>query len=112
MRSVRAGDVSPNTNGTYCMDTGLPCDPVHSTCNGKSEMCVGRGPGKVRWHCGSPFPAAGLRRRSCGQRTAVCQDMFESTRIIAEKQFGAAKQLYDTATEELVGPVRAVLLAP
>jgi hypothetical protein len=38
--------------------------------------------------------------------------MFESTRIIAEKQFGAAKQLYDTATEELVGPVRAVLLAP
>ena len=92
------------------MDTGLPCDPVHSTCNGKSEMCVGRGPGKVRWRL--PLPAAGLR----SPLVDCCQDMFESTRIIAEKQFGAAKQLYDTATEELVGPVRAVpsarLLAP
>lgn len=29
------GDVSPNTRGPHCMDTGLPCDAVHSTCNGK-----------------------------------------------------------------------------
>ena len=34
-------------------------------------------------------------------------DMFESTRIIAEKQFVAAKQLYDAASEELAGPVDA-----
>ena len=59
-----------------------------------------------------PLSGRWSSHKACGQRTAVCQDMFESTRIIAEKQFGAAKQLYDTATEELVGPVRAVLLAP
>ena len=29
------GDVSPNTRGPHCIDTGLPCDSEHSTCNGK-----------------------------------------------------------------------------
>lgn len=29
------GDVSPNTKGPHCLDTGLPCDVVHSTCHGK-----------------------------------------------------------------------------
>ena len=28
------GDVSPNTKGPHCIDTGLPCDTTHSTCNG------------------------------------------------------------------------------
>ena len=39
------GDVSPNVLGTFCIDTGLPCDFNHSTCNGKNELCYGRGPG-------------------------------------------------------------------
>lgn len=26
------GDVSPNTKGGRCINTGLPCDFVHSTC--------------------------------------------------------------------------------
>jgi Neutral/alkaline non-lysosomal ceramidase, N-terminal len=39
------GDVSPNVLGAFCIDTGLPCDFNHSTCNGKNELCYGRGPG-------------------------------------------------------------------
>ena len=39
------GDTSPNTQGAFCNDTGLPCDPIHSTCNGRNELCMGRGPG-------------------------------------------------------------------
>ena len=31
--------------------------------------------------------------------------MFESTQIIGRKQYNKAKQLFDSATEELVGPV-------
>ncbi len=42
------GDTSPNIMGAYCMDTGLPCDPLHSTCNGRNELCIGRGPGMWR----------------------------------------------------------------
>ena len=33
-----SGDVSPNTAGARCIDTGLPCDYETSTCNG--EVCV------------------------------------------------------------------------
>ena len=29
------GDVSPNTKGPHCIDTGEKCDFNHSTCNGK-----------------------------------------------------------------------------
>ncbi|XP_010509237.1 PREDICTED: neutral ceramidase [Camelina sativa] len=73
------GDVSPNTLGTFCIDTGLPCDFNHSTCNGKNELCYGRGPG---------YP-----------------DEFESTRIIGEKQFKMAVQLFNKATEKLQGKI-------
>ena len=31
--------------------------------------------------------------------------MFESTQIIGRKQYNKAKQLFDSATEELEGPV-------
>jgi neutral ceramidase len=76
--ATNLGDISPNTNGTYCMDTGLPCDRIHSTCNGKNEQCVGRGPGS---------------------------DMFESTKIIGANQFTKAHELYDNASSLLSGPV-------
>jgi neutral ceramidase len=36
------GDVSPNTEGAKCLDTGLPCDYKLSTCNGRNEMCIAR----------------------------------------------------------------------
>ncbi|XP_044499421.1 neutral ceramidase 2 isoform X2 [Mangifera indica] len=73
------GDVSPNTLGAFCTDSGLPCDFNHSTCNGKNELCYGRGPG---------YP-----------------DEFESTRIIGEKQFRKAVELFSKATEQLKGTV-------
>lgn len=41
---ANVGDTSPNTLGPICMDTGDPCDAVHSTCGGKVEQCIGRGP--------------------------------------------------------------------
>ena len=74
--STNLGDVSPNTDGPKCQDTGLPCDIEHSTCNGRffsssepqsnnqslnrTQMCIASGPGS---------------------------DMFESTKIIAERQY-------------------------
>ncbi|CAB4284653.1 unnamed protein product [Prunus armeniaca] len=73
------GDVSPNVLGAFCIDTGLPCDFNHSTCNGKNELCYGRGPG---------YP-----------------DEFESTRIIGERQFRKAVELFDKATVKLKGKV-------
>ncbi|KAF3324499.1 neutral ceramidase-like isoform X1 [Carex littledalei] len=73
------GDVSPNVLGTFCIDTGLPCDFNHSTCNGKNELCYGRGPG---------YP-----------------DEFESTRIIADRQFEKAVELFNSASEKIQGKV-------
>ncbi|CAL9774845.1 unnamed protein product [Musa acuminata subsp. burmannicoides] len=73
------GDVSPNVLGAFCNDTGLPCDFNHSTCNGKNELCYGRGPG---------YP-----------------DEFESTRIIGDRQFVKAVELFDTASELVKGKV-------
>merc|ERR1719295_1938548 len=41
--STNLGDVSPNLKGPHCADTGLPCDLVHSTCNGRTELCWAAG---------------------------------------------------------------------
>ncbi|XP_042514234.1 neutral ceramidase 1-like isoform X2 [Macadamia integrifolia] len=73
------GDVSPNVLGTFCIDTGLPCDFNHSTCGGKNELCNGRGPGHP--------------------------DQFESTRIIGERQFKKAVDLFKKASEKLKGKI-------
>lgn len=76
---TNCGDVSPNVLGAFCIDTGLPCDFNHSTCGGKNELCYGRGPG---------YP-----------------DEFESTRIIGERQFKKAVELFDKATEQVKGKI-------
>ncbi|KAE8770568.1 neutral ceramidase [Hordeum vulgare] len=73
------GDVSPNVLGTFCIDTHLPCDFNHSTCNGKNELCYGRGPG---------YP-----------------NEFESTRIIGNRQFLKAVDLFNSASEEIQGKI-------
>ncbi|KAM3253513.1 hypothetical protein ACQJBY_047539 [Aegilops geniculata] len=73
------GDVSPNVLGAFCIDTNLPCDFNHSTCNGKNELCYGRGPG---------YP-----------------NEFESTRIIGNRQFMKAVDLFNSASEELQGKI-------
>ncbi|KAL7567820.1 hypothetical protein ACA910_000568 [Epithemia clementina (nom. ined.)] len=68
--STNLGDVSPNTAGPRCLDSGLSCEPGTSTCNGRNELCVAFGPGR---------------------------DMFESTEIIGQKQFQKANELLDSA---------------
>ncbi|KAG8235133.1 hypothetical protein J437_LFUL012329, partial [Ladona fulva] len=80
--SSNLGDVSPNINGPRCIDTGEPCDMLSSTCNGETGKCISSGPGK---------------------------DMYESTKIIAERMYGKAKELYsDPSAKEIIGPVKAI----
>merc|ERR1711970_1051580 len=81
--STNLGDVSPNTMGPRCIDTGLPCDTEHSTCDGRTQMCIAFGPGK---------------------------DMFESTKIIAERQFKKSFELFSNPENyvELSGPVQYI----
>nr|GMD46635.1 neutral ceramidase-like [Ipomoea batatas] len=73
------GDVSPNVAGAVCTDTGLPCDFNYSTCNGNNQLCIGRGPG---------YP-----------------DEILSTRMIGERQFQKAVDLFTSATDELTGKI-------
>ncbi|CAH8666127.1 unnamed protein product [Schistosoma bovis] len=75
------GDVSPNTAGPRCIDTGLPCDFVHSSCGGRAQNCIAYGPGS---------------------------DMFESTKLIAYKQFEKAWLLFNNATTEINGPINFI----
>ncbi|XP_039472085.1 neutral ceramidase [Oreochromis aureus] len=75
--SSNLGDVTPNTRGPYCVNTGLPCDYLNSSCPiGGTTMCLASGPG---------------------------EDMFESTRIIGHNVYLKAKELYANAVEEVTG---------
>lgn len=79
------GDVSPNTAGPRCIDTGLPCDPMASTCGNppRNEMCIASGPGR---------------------------DMFESTKIIAYHQYKKSRQLFLNESQQIpiTGPISVV----
>lgn len=83
---ANVGDTSPNTQGAFCMDTGQPCDAVHSTCDGRVQQCIGRGPG---W-----------------------PDHFNSTRIIATKQADKAKELLLDETHRIEGNLRPERIVP
>jgi len=73
------GDVSPNIEGPRCQDTGNRCDYATSTCSdGHVQKCIASGPGR---------------------------DMFESTKIIGQRQADKATSLYRTATQKLSGPI-------
>ncbi|KAM9336979.1 neutral ceramidase [Symphorus nematophorus] len=75
--SSNLGDVSPNTKGPHCVNTGLPCDYLNSSCPvGGTKMCMAFGPG---------------------------DDMFDSTRIIGHNVYRKAKELYASADEEVTG---------
>uniref|UniRef100_A0A8C3MSL8 Neutral ceramidase n=1 Tax=Geospiza parvula TaxID=87175 RepID=A0A8C3MSL8_GEOPR len=77
--SSNLGDVSPNTRGPFCTNTGESCDNPQSTCPiGGAAMCMAKGPGK---------------------------DMFESTRIIGQNIYLKAKELYEKASQEVTGPL-------
>ncbi|NXK88637.1 ASAH2 ceramidase, partial [Formicarius rufipectus] len=77
--SSNLGDVSPNTRGPTCVNTGESCDNPQSTCPiGGATMCMAKGPGN---------------------------DMFESTRIIGQNIYLKAKELYEKASQEVRGPL-------
>ncbi|KAM7542913.1 hypothetical protein Aperf_G00000018721 [Anoplocephala perfoliata] len=79
------GDVSPNSRGASCIDTGAPCNPLTSTCSdGKVQKCIAYGPG-------------------------VHGDMFESTRLIAQLQYEKARELYMMASRELFDAATEVI---
>ncbi|GMN34836.1 hypothetical protein TIFTF001_004925 [Ficus carica] len=73
------GDVTPNVLGAFCNDSGEPCDFTHSSCHGDNQLCLGRGPG---------YP-----------------DEILSTKIIGDRQFIKAVDLFMSATEQLTGKV-------
>ncbi|XP_008198715.3 neutral ceramidase-like [Tribolium castaneum] len=80
--STNLGDVSPNTKGPICVDTGEACDFVSSTCNGNSKVCIASGPGET---------------------------MFESTKIIGEKLYDKALELFEDKNGfEISGSVKFI----
>eukprot|EP00094_Tigriopus_californicus_P008850 TCALIF_08531-PA protein Name:"Similar to ASAH2 Neutral ceramidase (Homo sapiens)" AED:0.15 eAED:0.15 QI:0/0/0/0.9/1/1/10/0/689 len=79
--ATNLGDTSPNLNGPKCRDTGLPCDTEHSTCDGRNWECIAMGPG---------------------------EDMFESTYMIADRQYQKARELLANRDFELTGAVNFV----
>jgi len=82
---ANVGDTSPNTQGAFCQDTGLPCKYEDSTCDGKAQQCWGRGPA---------FPS----------------NDTESCHIIATKQAKVAKSLHRDTTSHtpIIGKVRSL----
>ncbi|XP_061491416.1 neutral ceramidase [Rhineura floridana] len=78
--SSNLGDVSANTNGPHCINTGESCENFNNYCpEGGSQMCIATGPGK---------------------------DMLESTQIIGRNIYLKAKELSTKASEEINGPIR------
>ncbi|XP_049948668.1 neutral ceramidase-like isoform X1 [Schistocerca serialis cubense] len=81
--SSNLGDVSPNTAGPRCKETGRSCDPLSSTC--------ARAPDGRQEHCYSPGPGT---------------DMFDSTRIVAKRLAGKASELWRSSNaREVTGPI-------
>ena len=80
------GDVSPNTKGPHCIDTGLPCDFNHSTCDGK--VCANQEGGSSTYD--SVVHKCFVQNEKC-IAFGPGKDMFDSTRIIGEKQYTLGK---------------------
>ncbi|XP_063819319.1 putative neutral ceramidase C [Pseudophryne corroboree] len=79
--SSNLGDVTPNTRGPHCINTGLSCENPTSTCpEGGVTACVATGPGA---------------------------DIFESTHIIGEQIFKKAKDFYNAASRKLLATVNS-----
>ncbi|KAJ3194841.1 hypothetical protein HK101_001790 [Irineochytrium annulatum] len=74
-----AGDVSPNTSGGRCTDTGAPCDGTASSCGGKYQKCIARGPG---------YEEGGMRL---------------STKLIGTYQYHAAKAVAESSATPMTG---------
>ncbi|XP_061665839.1 neutral ceramidase isoform X2 [Syngnathoides biaculeatus] len=75
--SSNLGDVSPNVRGPRCVNSGLACDYLNSSCpEGGTKECQAFGPG---------------------------EDMFDSTRIIGLNIYRKARELYADAADEVTG---------
>ncbi|CAH1134646.1 unnamed protein product [Ceutorhynchus assimilis] len=80
--STNLGDVSPNTKGPKCINTGEDCDYQTSTCDGENKYCIASGPGK---------------------------DMYESTEIIATRIASKSIELLNSnSAVEVTGPIKFV----
>ncbi|XP_070801768.1 neutral ceramidase [Pituophis catenifer annectens] len=80
--SSNLGDVSPNTKGPHCINTGEPCENMGNYCLiGGAKFCIATGPGK---------------------------DMFQSTQIIGTHVYSNAKEIYMKASKKLDGPISSV----
>ncbi|KAI8869991.1 Neutral/alkaline nonlysosomal ceramidase [Ramicandelaber brevisporus] len=88
--STNLGDVSPNTLGARCIDTGLPCDYQSSTCpagdpKANSAKCIAFGPGYE-------------------------VSVYEPARINGQKQFDKAYELFNAADLKTIhGPIQAAM---
>ncbi|CAO1418967.1 unnamed protein product [Diamesa serratosioi] len=79
--STNLGDVSPNIKGPKCQMTGLSCDILSSTCPNK-DLCIASGPGT---------------------------NMFDSTKIIANRMYkGASQLLNEKGGREVTGSIKFV----
>ncbi|XP_053548878.1 neutral ceramidase [Bombina bombina] len=79
--SSNLGDVTPNTKGPHCINTGDSCENPTSTCPiGGISTCMAKGPG---------------------------DNIFDSTRIIGEQIFSKAKELYNSASKEIEGELNS-----
>ncbi|XP_026481963.1 neutral ceramidase [Ctenocephalides felis] len=82
--SSNLGDVSPNIKGPKCSKSGEECDILTSTCPKGAGDCIARGPGENG-------------------------DMFQSTKIIAERLAGRAESLLTEAKgREVHGPIKSI----
>lgn len=79
--SSNLGDVSPNTNGSKCKQSGMPCDLLTSSCPTSDGPCFASGPGR---------------------------NMFESCGIIANKLAGGALAMMNRRGAEIVGSVNYI----
>ncbi|KAG8135399.1 hypothetical protein E2320_008422 [Naja naja] len=80
--SSNLGDVSPNTKGPHCINTGESCENMGNYCLiGGAKLCIATGPGA---------------------------DMFQSTQIIGRHIYSNAKEIYTKASKEIDGPISSV----
>ncbi|KAI8469411.1 MAG: Neutral/alkaline nonlysosomal ceramidase [Monoraphidium minutum] len=81
-------DTTPNTRGASCLDTGQPCDALHSTCGTKLSA---KGFGAANWMC-------------WGKGPAWPNDM-ESCRITGQLQADKAIELWSAPGTPISGPI-------
>lgn len=101
------GDASPNTRGAHCTDTGLPCDNIQSTCDGKVSnfLCS----------CTNPSSSTTCYHRYVVLKVQNCiatgpgEDIFDSTRIIGEKQYTTGKVWFKYY---IIGVISVGVLSP